>query len=160
MAKLGLNSLPDSVGRGDDLLSSHRAVWKPFGVTVDWSTVAAVSGADLTVSDGCVVKVGDKCLVPGQVLTQITASGKYGPYDPAAGDGRQTLARGAFGLVNSLVVLSELATVDEEHLGVLEGGRVFRSRLKATSGTHSLANGPTYAELEAVAPLLSYTPDA
>lgn len=36
----------------------------------------------------------------GCVLGKITASGKFGPYDPAASDGRQTAARLLFNTVN------------------------------------------------------------
>lgn len=38
----------------------------------------------------------NKLIPNGTVLGRITASGKYGPYDPAASDGRQTAARFAF----------------------------------------------------------------
>jgi hypothetical protein len=45
---------------------------------------------------------------------------------------------------------------DTDHTGLLVGGPVFRGRLIATAGTASLANGPTFAALEAVLPLLEY----
>lgn len=44
------------------------------GITVDWSTVAAVSGSDATYDDGTVVKVGAKGLPFGTVLTKITTN--------------------------------------------------------------------------------------
>jgi hypothetical protein len=40
------------------------------------------------------------------------------------------------------------------------GGAVFKARLKATAGTHSLANGPTYTELLAALPRLQLVIDA
>jgi hypothetical protein len=41
------------------------------GVTIDWSTVVAVSGSDVTLIDGVLVAVGEKYLRYGQVITRI-----------------------------------------------------------------------------------------
>lgn len=38
---------------------------------------------------------GRRLLREGTLLCKITASGKYGPYDPDASDGRETVARGS-----------------------------------------------------------------
>jgi hypothetical protein len=85
--------------------------------------------------------------------------GMYGPYDPAAGDGRQTIGR------NNTVILNEsllengflgFASSATNHPGVIEGGKVWRDRLLATTGTASLAAGPTFADLEAALPQLTY----
>lgn len=155
MAKLGANPLSDTLARGLQLLCSHDSLWKAIGITIDWSTVAAVSGADVTLKDDTKVVVGDKYLRYGQVLCKITASGKYGPYDPAAADGRQTLARGDAVILNATIVLSELGNRDEEHFGALEGGSVWKDRLvQAGTGTASLAAGPQLAGLLAAFPQL------
>lgn len=132
---------------------------KPGGVTLDWSTVAAVSGSDQTYPDGTVVKVGRKGLRLGQPLCKITATGKYGPYDPAASDGREILKRGDCYILNESWLeapLFGIATGQNAHPPVLEGGLVWKARLLATTGTHSLAAGPTFTELEAVFPRLRY----
>lgn len=134
--------------------------WKSGGLTIDWSTVAAVSGSDVTYADGLVVKVGYKGLRYGQILTKITATGMFGPYDTAAADGRQTVARGNVVILNESILQSgavpALGTGPTDHPGGIEGGRVFKDRILATTGTHSLAAGPTFAELEAAMPRLSY----
>lgn len=56
------------------------------GLTLDLTTFSDAKFADV-VKSGC-------------VLGKITASGKYGPYDPAASDGRQTASRLLFNTVN------------------------------------------------------------
>jgi hypothetical protein len=48
--------------------------YKAGGVTIDWSTVAAVTGSDKTLTDGRIVKVNDKFLRYGQLLCRIAAS--------------------------------------------------------------------------------------
>lgn len=47
-------------------------VRRHIGITLDWSTVSAVSGSDATYGDGTVVAVGKKGLPFGTILTQIT----------------------------------------------------------------------------------------
>jgi hypothetical protein len=46
--------------------------YKAGGGTIDWSTVAAVSGSDVTLPDGSVIKIGQKYLRYGQVVSKIT----------------------------------------------------------------------------------------
>lgn len=47
-----------------------RPLAKLIGMTIDWSTVAAV-GSDTTLEDGIVIKAGEKYLRYGQVVTAI-----------------------------------------------------------------------------------------
>jgi len=47
-------------------------------VVVDYTTVSA---------DG----LGRRIIIPGELFTKITASGKYGPYDGAETDGREAI---------------------------------------------------------------------
>lgn len=82
----------------------------------------------------------------------------FGPFDPSASDGRQTLHRGDIGLVNRTIVQGGslgLNEVDDTHFGVIVGGHVYIG-LVIQSGTagHSLTAGPTQAELEAAMPTL------
>jgi hypothetical protein len=126
--------------------------YKPGGMTVDWSTVAAVAGSDVTLEEGFVIRIGDKYLRHGQVMCEITASGKYGPHDPAASDGRQTLTRSKCFLVERAVRESDRMSL---LVAGLEGGRVYIGRvLHAGTGTASLAAGPQLAALLAVMPEL------
>jgi hypothetical protein len=151
MATYGQSTVA-SVGRSIQVSADGRPLWKHVGVTVDWSTVAAVSGSDVTYLDGVLVAVGEKALRYGQVLTKITASGKYGPYDPGAADGRQTLTVGECFFLNETVREDELAS---DHPAVCYGGLCFLSRILNTGGgAHTLAGGPTLAELLAAFPQL------
>lgn len=123
------------------------------GITIDWSTVTAVSGSDATYGDGTVVKVGAKGLPYGTVLVRITASQKFGPYDSAASDGRQTLGRGNVVILNTTqleVPLGFMASATD-HPDAIEGGLCWKARIKAGG-----AGQPTFSALEGVLPLLRY----
>jgi hypothetical protein len=141
------------------VLAGGEAQWKAVGATIDWSTVVAVTGSPVTLPDGTVVPVGRKYLRLGQVMCRITATGKFGPYDFAAADGRQVCARGDCFILNETILelgaTPDLGTVrPTDHPGFLEGGLMWETRILATTGTHSLANGPTFAELYAAMPLV------
>jgi hypothetical protein len=135
-------------------------LYKAGGITIDWATVAVLA-ADLNAPDGSVVKAtgAQKVLRYGQVLTKITASGKFGPYDPAAGDGRQLMARGDAVILDMTVVLFPAgATFPAENdiIGMgIEGGAVWIDRvLQSGVAAHTLALGPTLAEVLALFPLI------
>jgi hypothetical protein len=146
-------TLVESTGRSIQVSADGRPEMKHAGLTIDWTTVAAVAGSDVTLLDGVVVKVGEKYIRYGQVLSLITASGKYGPYDPAAADGRQLApTRGECYIANETIKEDEIAS---DFPPVLEGGRVFLARIiQAGAGAASLAAGPTLANLLAGFPRL------
>lgn len=85
--------------------------------------------------------------------TAGSGTGLYGPYDSAASDGRQTLARGNCFILNESVLELDMKS---DHPPALDGGRVFKSRILAVAAGPSLADGPTFAALEAALPRLSY----
>jgi hypothetical protein len=157
MADLGRTLISMAAGEGCELSYDGNPEWFPGGPTIDWSTVAAL-GADKTFADVGLVPAGKKALGMGQFMTQITASGKYGPYDPAASDGRQTITIGkCFVLNNTVLELNPagLTTHDNVHRGGVDGGRVWEERLiQSGTATHTLALGPTRAELLAALPRL------
>jgi hypothetical protein len=72
ISKLSIIAVPDGVS------------YKAGGVTIDWSTVTAVS-ADTTLPDGTVVKNGDKYLRFGQPVTEILISAEVQTIDISAG---------------------------------------------------------------------------
>jgi hypothetical protein len=152
MSTFGQTTLA-TIGRTPKVTADGCPEMKAAGVTIDWSVVAAVSGADVVLSDGLTVYIGEKYLRYGQILTKITASGKYSVYDFAAVDGRQTLTPGECFVLNETVKENDRAS---DHPPVLFGGLIWKDRLIATAGTHSLANGPTYTELLAVLPRLQF----
>ena len=82
----------NTVGNSLQLLATEAAAarWKVGGVTIDWATVAAVSGADVVRPGGTTIKIGEKYLPCGTIIAKITASGKYGPHRTNAADGRDS----------------------------------------------------------------------
>lgn len=89
--------------------------------------------------------------------------GKYGPYDPAATDGRQLLTRGECFIVNQTVLKTGVAGGFDpgvtDHPAVFDGGPTWKARLLITTGAHSLAAGPTVAEFETAFPRVEYVQD-
>lgn len=141
------------------LFNLDGAKFKPGGITLDWTTVTAVSGSDVTLSDGTVVEVGNAYLRFGQVVSQISATGKYGPYDSDATDGRQRISREFSYVLNETILkngLGGFTTLVTAHPGAFNAGTVWKGRILMSSGAHSLASGPTQAEFEAAFPMIRY----
>jgi hypothetical protein len=79
----------------------------------------------------------------------------FGPYDPAATDGRATLTKGSVFVLDELILQYDAAaSVSPENTQTgraIEGGLIFIDRvLQSGVATHTLAAGPTLAELLAV----------
>jgi hypothetical protein len=87
-------------------------------------------------------------------------SGKFGPFDPGASDGRQTLAAGNCFIANTTVVQAGIVfpgftTVNTDQVGeAIFGGRVWRNRIIANTSAASLAAGPLFSALLPVLPRL------
>lgn len=141
-------------GREIRSLAKEGANWKTGGVTIDWSTVAANAGGT-TLPDGTIVPAGTKFLRYGQVLSKITASGKFGPVDTTAADGRQTVTNAKRG---DAFVLDR--TITEAEYGsntvgdVYDGGNAFFSRLIIATG-----NAPTAQNFYDMFPNITFTKD-
>lgn len=90
----------------------------------------------------------------------VENNGKFGPYDPSATDGRQNLTRGNCFILNKSIleegIVEGLNTSVTDHPQVFDGGTVWKERILMTTGTHSLAAGPTVAEFEAAFPRITY----
>lgn len=91
----------------------------------------------------------------------VSGAGKYGPYDPSATDGRQTLVRGNCFVLNRTVkengYIPNLAVGGAtDHPQVFDGGTAWKARILMTTGTHSLAAGPTVTEFETAFPRVAY----
>jgi hypothetical protein len=106
-------------------------------VTIDWSTVTAVSGSAVTLPSGQVVAVGQKYLRYGTVLTKITASGLFGAYASGASDGRQTLTPGACFILDQTVVMDEGTATDPP--AVFDGGRYWPDRVTDIAANPAIA---------------------
>lgn len=123
----------------------------PFTITLDPS----LGGATVAVNTGSLT--GGSATIA--TTTAIgTNYGAFGPYDPAAVDGRQTLTRGACYVLDETIPQYDAGTgalsTENTHTGrCIEGGRIFINRvLQAGTGTHTLAAGPTLAEFLAAFP--------
>lgn len=93
--------------------------------------------------------------------TAGTATGYYGPYASNATDGRQTLRRGRAFILNETLLQEGplgLDTQASDHPGVIEGGRVWRARLKVggLNPTSIGGNQPSESDFEAAFPRISY----
>lgn len=147
------------------LADLQDAQFKVGGITVDWAMVVAAVAAG-ALADQTPVAIGDKTLRFGQVMCEITSVvngskvGFYGPYDPAATDGRQTLTRGKCFVVNRTVKENgygaAINTAPTDHPQVFDGGTVWRARLLISAGAASLAAGPTVAAFETAFPRIAY----
>lgn len=126
----------------------------PYTVTFDNSlgNVATMAVVDSTTGAG-------HSVVAAPVTEGATGAGKWGPYDPNATDGRQTLTPGECWIINETVidtgVISGLGPVTD-HPAVLDGGPVWKARILMTAGSASLAAGPTIAAVRTAFPRLQY----
>lgn len=154
----GRNLLTTDVVAPTRVSADGEPEYKVGGMTIDWTTVAAVAGSDVNLADGSIIRIGTKYLRFGQVMVKITASGKYGPYDPGAADGRQTLARGNAFIMDETILefsagIGNISTRNDQFGSAVEGGALFVDRvLNSGVGAASLAAGPTLANVEALFP--------
>jgi hypothetical protein len=149
MPQYGPTTVGNQIGTSIEVVIDGRPKQKIGGITIDWTTVAAV-GSNTTWLDGVFLSAAtsDKGLRYGQVIVLITASGLYGPYDFAAADGRQALANGKAFFLNRSILANDPVDMPE----ACYGGMCAADRLLITTGTHSLAAGPTVTEFLAAFP--------
>src|SRR4051812_20552363 len=78
-------------------------IYKVGGATIDWTLVSAASG-DVTLADGSIVKDTLKYLRYGQVLTKVTATGYYAPYDSALTQGSELISQGNIFILDQTIL--------------------------------------------------------
>jgi hypothetical protein len=142
------------------LADLQDAQFKLGGITRDWNTYTAAP-SDVTLTDQTPIKTGERYSRFGQIECEITATGKYGPYDLAASDGRQNLVRGKCFINNRTMKenghIAELQSGPAtDHSQVFDGGTGWKARLLVSGGAASLAAGPTVAAFEAAFPRIAY----
>lgn len=136
-----------------------KPIYKAGGVTLDWTYATTASG-DVTLGDGSVIKDGQKYFRYGQVITRITSSGKYAPYDPDLTNGRELLTRGRCFILDQTILQYDSGSAalsgQNDIVGeAIEGGAVFLDRILNTgAASHTLVGGPTKAEILTAFPLL------
>lgn len=126
---LSTNITTESATGVVNFLDSEHVRYITGGVTIDKATVAA--GSD-----------GHKVLKAGSIICEVTASGKYGPFDAAATDGRQTPALGKCFILAKTVDV----TFQDAQEGAIDMARVLSRRLPIE---------PT-AEVKAALPLVTW----
>jgi hypothetical protein len=139
--------------------------YKAGGCVLDWTTATTASG-DTTLADGSVIKDGQKYFRYGQVITRITSSGLYGRYDPDLTNGRELLTRGRCFILDQTIVQygsgsSGTSIQNDVASGAFDGGAVWTERILNTGASaHTLAGGPTIAEIRTAFPLLKFVDNA
>lgn len=132
--------------------AANNEYMKPGGVTLDWSTVDPVSGSEKTLTDDRRVPVGASYLRYGTVLAKISASGKYGPYDSTALDGRQTLVRGECFILDETILDSDPHSDYPNR--VFDGGLVWLDRV--VNNADDLTLNPTRTQIETAFPNITW----
>lgn len=120
-------------------------------VTIAVVTAGAATG-DRTLDDGTIVAAGDKVIPCGTIMVRITASGKYGPADTTASDGRELVTaavRGDAYILDNHVIESELGSDFKGNL--FDAGAVFKDRVQM-GGT----NEPTESNVETMFPGITF----
>lgn len=122
-------------------------------------TFANLAGTVTVTASGAALTGGTS---PAAAATQTSDNnvGMYGPYDPAAGDGRQTLTRGQCFVLDETILqynpASQISGSNDQTGRVIEGGLIWLARvLQSSTGGASLAAGPTLANFLAAFPLFS-----
>ena len=150
------------------LQTAIRALSSPYAGRVTVSKAGFVYTITFPTDAGNVAAItaDGAGLTGGQTITITTTTsgvaggGKYGPYDPDATDGRQTLSRGNCWVLNHTVkengFIAGLNNTATDHPQVFDGGTAWKDRIIMTIGTHTLGAGPTVTEFEAAFPRVGY----
>lgn len=134
----------DTVGRSIQLAVTGDIEMKTGGGTVDWSAVAAVSGAPVALEQGITVPIGSKYLRYG------TCMRKNGTGYIVPAIDTDTLVIGETWLVNETVLEDDN---NSNHPPLLEGGKVWTARILVGAGL------PTLAAIKAAMPRLRFAAD-
>lgn len=141
-----------NVGAGNATVSGSGG--GPYTITYASGLGATQTTANATLLTGGTPAITVATNAPGGNI------GFYGPYDPSATDGRQTLTRGQCFVLDETVVLTSgsiLPPANNIRGGVIDGGIIWQGRvIQAGSGSASLTAGPTLANFLAAFPGFSF----
>jgi len=120
---------------------------------------ASLGNVDAITADGSNMTTATAITI-STTTAGLSSSDKYGPYDPSASDGRQNLNRGDCWVANRTVlqnsIIPSLNNEVTDHPQVFDGGTAWKQRILMTTGTHSLAAGPTVTEFQTAFPRVAY----
>jgi hypothetical protein len=188
----------ERLGRSIQVSADGAPKYKAGGITVNWASVPAcppnggtyygvtVANGQAEFEDGVIVKVGEKALRYGTVmiydpaldLQPVTDGDPQGAYRPALTGDMATLGTRS----NTFIVNETWLEEDNNsnHIGVMDGGRMFRARIVKSTGTQadtawvagsqaetavavydSVGGGvpPTLAAIETALPMVSWALD-
>lgn len=113
------------------------------------ATQTGVVEGEATLLDGTVVAVGDKYIELGTLMTKITATGKFGPANTTASDGREIVTNAVRG--NCFILDRPMVkSIHDDVTGNLyDAGIAFFDRLQLGA---AYTGAPTEANLEAMLP--------
>jgi hypothetical protein len=159
-------------GRGIQLSADGFPKAKAGGITFDWTDANVVALAKDTYLEDQLDQ--NRAPLPGSVAIPAgTKVLRYGTPVERQGDGSFKLAQGA-GVKGEVFLLNESVTEDDGRASnpiAIDGGRVFKDRiLTSDSGNNvigkdvdgadvTLSGLPTFAQLEAVLPTITYAQD-
>jgi hypothetical protein len=147
------------VGNSIGLIATdfEDARWKVGGCTLDWLSVAAVSGSDVVLTGGTTVVIGQKYVPLGTVMNLLTSganAGKYAPYNSAGTHGEAALTRDSVLMTEDWLQNAPMALTTNyatDYFGGLQAGTVWFARLQIGG-----AGQPTQAAFEAAFPGILY----
>lgn len=122
-------------------------------------TFPAVMGSTQVTADGSLLTGAGAQPTVTVATTTDGRIGWFGPYDPSATNtGRDVLLQGDCGIIERTIVLDGtlgLGERDDYHKPLIVGGHVWAGKvIQSELATHTLAAGPTRAELLAAMPTL------
>lgn len=131
------------VGARTRASSNGEMRYKPAGVTIDWASIAAVSGADVTLTDGQIIKIGERYIRYGTVIYRHT-------------DGTFRVATNATPLVPGECFIMDYTITDQDLTspnfgGAGDNGRVYKDRIVAGG-----AGEPTWTAVYAALPNITF----
>lgn len=124
-------------------------------------TFASILGS-VNVAIGTNSLTGGALTIGASLTAATNTQGFYGPYDPAATDGRQLLNKGDCYLLDETILQygiagSGLSAANDQIGSVMDGGIIWIDRvLQSGVAAHTLALGPTLAEFTAAFPRFGY----
>ena len=162
---LGVTPIKQRTGRPVRLSADGYPERPPIGITVAWNSVTPAAIDTKIIADDTQVYVGERVLRVGTLMVKITSgqdSGKYGPFKADATDGRQSVTRGDCMLVDYTIKQGETSVwnsnLDNDHIGGVTGGMVWRQRLKIQGNLEGVGTDPTFDQIKDAFPRLEFSP--
>lgn len=133
----------------------------PLGTGAVTLVPASILGT-VSIALGTSTLAGGAFTIGASLTAATNTQGYFGPYDPAASDGRQLLNKGDCFVLDETLLQYNAGTAAltsaNDHTGsLIDGGWIWIDRIiQSAAAAHTLALGPTLAEFSAAFPRFSY----